>query len=99
MIFDVVARTGPGSDEHERMRDQAWAEREAAKGPHLDAALRSIVAIGEHAAGTGVRIGVECRDSYHEIPSLDEFASVLEACDGLPVGYWHDAGHGAKLAY
>jgi sugar phosphate isomerase/epimerase len=24
---------------------------------------------------------------------------VFAACDGLPVGYWHDAGHGAKLAY
>ena len=25
--------------------------------------------------------------------------TVLDACDGLPVGYWHDAGHGAKLEY
>src|SRR6202011_5356358 len=36
---------------------------------------------------------------YFEIPSLDEFAEVLSACDGLPIGYWHDAGHGAKLDY
>src|SRR6266852_2799403 len=57
------------------------------------------VAMGEHALGTGVRLGVECRDGYFEIPSLDEFAQVLGACDGLPVGYWHDAGHGAKLDY
>jgi sugar phosphate isomerase/epimerase len=42
---------------------------------------------------------VECRDGYHEIPSLDEFADVFAATEGLPVGYWHDAGHGAKLAY
>ncbi|HET6315686.1 MAG TPA: TIM barrel protein [Chloroflexota bacterium] len=98
-IFDTIARTGRLSDEHRRLRDEVWAEREAAKGPHLDAALRSIRAIGEHADGTGVRIGVECRDGYHEIPSLDEFASVLDATAGLPVGYWHDAGHGAKLDY
>ncbi len=98
-IFDAITRTGRLSDEHRRLRDQAWAEREAAKGPHLDAALLSIRALGEHARDTGVRIGVECRDGYHEIPSLDEFAAVLEATDGLPVGYWHDAGHGAKLEY
>jgi sugar phosphate isomerase/epimerase len=24
---------------------------------------------------------------------------VLSAGDGLPLGYWHDAGHGAKLDY
>ena len=62
-------------------------------------ALENIRALGEYARGTGVRLGVECRDGYHEIPSLDEFAQVLGTCAGLPVGYWHDAGHGAKLDY
>jgi sugar phosphate isomerase/epimerase len=98
-LFDTIARHGRLSEEHLRMRDAAWQEREAHKGPHLDAALQSIRALGEHAAGTGVKLGVECRDGYWEIPSLDEFADVLGACAGLPVGYWHDAGHGAKLDY
>jgi sugar phosphate isomerase/epimerase len=98
-IYDAIARYGRLSDEHLRLRDTAWQEREAAKGPHLDAALESIRALGQHALGTGVRLGVECRDGYFEIPSLDEFADVVGACDGLPVGYWHDAGHGAKLDY
>ena len=98
-VFETVARTGRGSDEHQRLRDEVWAEREAAKAPHLEAALLSIHALGEHAAGTGVRIGVECRDGYHEIPSMDEYVEVFAATAGLPVGYWHDAGHGAKLAY
>ena len=98
-LFEVIARCGRLSDEHLRLRDTAWQEREAHKGPHLDAALQSIRALGEHALGTGVRLGLECRDGYHEIPSLDEFAELLGACDGLPVGYWHDAGHGAKLEY
>ena len=99
LVFDAVSRTGRNSAEHARLRDAAWAEREARKGAHLEAALQSIRALGEHAAGTGVRIGVECRDGYHEIPSLDEFSLVFEATAGLPVGYWHDAGHGAKLEY
>jgi sugar phosphate isomerase/epimerase len=98
-ILDTIARFGRFSDEHRRLRDTAWQEREASKGPHLEAALESIRALGEHARGTGIRLGVECRDGYHEIPSLDEFAQMLSATDGLPVGYWHDAGHGAKLDY
>jgi sugar phosphate isomerase/epimerase len=98
-IFEVISRFGRLSDEHRRLRDEAWAERERLKAPHLEAALDSMRALGEHALGSSVRLGVECRDGYHEIPSLDEFAELFRACDGLPVGYWHDAGHGAKLDY
>ncbi|MCC6178294.1 MAG: sugar phosphate isomerase/epimerase [Chloroflexi bacterium] len=97
VIFDTIARDGAGSDAHRRLIETAVREREAKKGPHLEAGLRSIRALGEHASGTGVRLGVECRDNYQEIPSLDEVADVLAAVEGLPVGYWHDAGHGAKL--
>ena len=98
-IFDVIARHGRLSSEHLRLRDEAWREREAVKGPHIDAAIESIRGLGEHARGTGVKLGIECRDAYHETPGLDEFAQVFAACEGLPVGYWHDAGHGAKLDY
>ena len=78
-IFEVVARAGHGSDEHLRLRDEAWRARQAQAGPHVEAALASIRALGEHARGTGVRLGVETRDGYQEIPSLDEFAEVLAA--------------------
>ena len=98
-IFDAIARYGRLSEEHLRLRDSAWQEREANKRPHLDAAIQSIRALGEHALDSGVRLGLECRDGYFEIPGLDEVAEVLAACEGLPVGYWHDAGHGAKLDY
>jgi sugar phosphate isomerase/epimerase len=98
-IFETIARSGRLSEEHLRLRDEAWREREARKGPHLAAALESARELGEHARGTGVRLGLECRDGYHEIPSIDEFDAVFAACEGLPVGYWHDAGHGAKLDY
>ena len=98
-LFSTIASYGRGSAQHTELRERAWAEREAAKGPALAAALESIRALGEHAQGSGVRLGVEIRDGYHEIPALDEFADVLQACDGLPVGYWHDAGHGAKQQY
>jgi sugar phosphate isomerase/epimerase len=98
-ILDAIARYGHGSEQHVRLREQALRERAAAAPPHLEAAVSSIRALGEHAAGTRVRLGLECRDGYAEIPSLDEMGQVLAACAGLPVGYWHDAGHGAKLEY
>jgi sugar phosphate isomerase/epimerase len=98
-ILDAISTHGRGSDPHRRLVDEAWSEREARKGPHLEAALKSIRALGEHAVDSPVELGVEARDGYHEIPSLDEVADVLAVGDGLPVSYWHDAGHGAKLEY
>lgn len=98
-VFESAERNGRDSEVHRDLVRRVLAEREAAKGPALAAGLRSIRALGEHARGTGVRLGVETRDGYHEIPSLEEMAEVLAACEGLPVGYWHDAGHGAKLEF
>lgn len=98
-VSEAITRHGRGSEAHRRLLDEVWRERATAAAPHLDAALRSIRALGQHAAGTPVRLGVETRDGYHEIPSLEEMAEVLAACEGLPVGYWHDAGHGAKLEH
>jgi sugar phosphate isomerase/epimerase len=98
-MTDTIARDGRNSPAHLQLTEQSIRERAASAPAHLDAALVSIRALGEHAIGTPVQLGVEVRDQYQEIPSLDEMATVLDACDGLPVGYWHDAGHGAKLDY
>ncbi len=98
-MLDRIARFGRLSPEHLSLRDEALAERARSIGPHLEVALESIRALGQHALSTSVRLGVEIRDGYFEIPSYDEIADVLAACDGLPVGYWHDAGHGAKQEY
>ena len=98
-VLDALERHGRGSDEHRRALDDAARQRAGHSGPALEAGIRTLRELGEHAVGTGVRLGVEVRDGYPEIPFLDEIGQVLDACAGLPVGYWHDAGHGAKLAY
>ena len=70
-IVDTIAREGRNSPAHLQLVEQATNERAANAGPHVDAGVKSIVALGEHAVGTGVRLGVEARDGYQEIPSLD----------------------------
>lgn len=96
-VFELVDSMGRDHPDTRALVREVWEERQQNKGPYLDQALRSIGELGEHARGTGVIIGVEARDGYHEIPSLDEMGDVLAATRGLPVGYWHDAGHGQKL--
>lgn len=55
----------------------------------LEAALEAIV---PHAAARGVRLGLEGRHSYEEMPSEREFPALLERF-APTLGYWHDFGH------
>jgi sugar phosphate isomerase/epimerase len=52
--------------------------------------LRRIV---EHAASKNVRIALESRRGYEEIPTERELPSLLGELDSGQVGYWHDFGH------
>jgi len=52
--------------------------------------LRRIV---EHAASKNVRIGLENRRGYEEIPSERELPTLLDELNSGLVGYWHDFGH------
>ena len=49
--------------------------------------------IVEHAATQGVRLGLESRQAYEEIPSEREFEELLAEYPAPTVGYWHDIGH------
>lgn len=93
-LFELL-RSGQAA-EFAALRERAVADREERKLPYLQAALAGIRELGEYAAGRGVSLGVETRDGYNEIPSLDEFEEVLAAAEGLPVYYWHDVGHAHK---
>lgn len=96
-IFEAIKRHGRESEAHRQLLAEAKAARKAAAGNGTrEAAVRSARELGEHARGTGVKLGLECRDRFAEIPGLDDYPVIFEACTGLPVGYWHDIGHGEK---
>lgn len=75
-------------DEIQRARD----ERERLKSPYLEQTLRSFQEIGEYAQTLGIRVGVETRYYFHQIPSLEEVETFLTLMPGV-AGYWHDNGH------
>ena len=93
-LFDLLA--AGRLEEMRSLRDELLAARERIKRPYIDAALLSIRELGEHAIGSGLRLGVETRDQYHEVATIDDLDEVLAATQGLPVGYWHDVGHVEK---
>jgi sugar phosphate isomerase/epimerase len=52
--------------------------------------LRRIV---NHAISKNVRIALESRRGYEEIPSERELPTLLDELNSEQVGYWHDFGH------
>ncbi|MGC8779340.1 MAG: TIM barrel protein [Anaerolineae bacterium] len=84
---------------YERVLAQMIAERSARAPAHLAAVRRSLDELAAHAARRGVRLGLENRDHYYEIPLIDEMEALLDAGYGDTVGYWHDIGHAQKAEY
>ncbi|HLZ70702.1 MAG TPA: TIM barrel protein, partial [Dehalococcoidia bacterium] len=93
-MFASGKRSGP---EVEEARREAADERARRAPPALAAAARSLEAIAGHARGRGVRLGIETRMWYHEIPLPDEALSLLADYDPAEAGYWHDVGHAEIL--
>jgi len=52
--------------------------------------LRQVV---DYAGERGIRLGLESRHSFEEIPSEREMLDLLQRMDPEVVGYWHDFGH------
>src|SRR5690348_16223676 len=57
---------------------------------HVKDCLRRIM---EYAALKNVRIALECRRGYEEIPSERELPALLQELNSKQIGYWHDFGH------
>jgi len=86
--------SGPDVD---AARREAIEERARRAPAALDAAAQSLAAIAGHARGRGVRVGIETRMWYHEIPLPDEAVALLAEYAPDEVGYWHDVGHAEIL--
>ncbi len=64
--------------------------------PYLDATRWSLERLAGYADAAGVRLGLENRYSYHEIPLPHEMDVLLREFAG-PVGFWFDVGHAYVL--
>ena len=75
------------------MKLKAVQTREASAPPFLERVKDSLKRIADYAAQKNVRLGVEGRRGYEEIPSEREFPSLLDELNSPQLGYWHDMGH------
>ncbi len=68
-------------------------KREDKAAPYLQRSKECLTRIAEYAADKDVKLAVESRHSYEEIPNEREMAEVLNEFNIPQVGYWHDFGH------
>jgi sugar phosphate isomerase/epimerase len=76
-----------------RAKLKAVETRERRAPPHLQRVRDCLRRIIEHAASKNVRIALESRRGYEEIPSERELPALLTEFNSGQVGYWHDFGH------
>jgi sugar phosphate isomerase/epimerase len=81
------------SREYVRMKIVAVLEREKIAPASLQRVKDCLGRIIEYAAPKNVRIGLEARRDYEQIPTERELAELLEEMNSPHLGYWHDFGH------
>ena len=76
-----------------RAKLKAVETRERRAPIHLQRVKDCLDRIVEHATSKRVRIALESRRGYEEIPSERELPNLLDELNSEQVGYWHDFGH------
>jgi sugar phosphate isomerase/epimerase len=81
------------SREYVRMKISAVQEREKIAPECLERVKNCLHRVIEYAGSKGVRLGIESRRAYEEIPTERELAKLLDEMNSPHLGYWHDFGH------
>ena len=81
------------SREYVRMKIGAIKEREKIVPECLQRVKNCLRRIVEYAAAKNIRIGLEARRDYEQIPTERELANLLDEMNSPILGYWHDFGH------
>lgn len=79
-----------------RVKLAAVRAREKAAPFYLNRVFSCLEQIAPAAAEAGVRLGIETREAWEEIPCETEFIPLLERLEAAfpgVFGYWHDTGH------
>ena len=90
-----MAETGEHlSRRYVKTKLKAVEERERKVAPYLQRSKECLLRIIDHAVKNGIKLGVEGRHGYEEIPTEMEATALLEEINAPEVvGYWHDFGH------
>jgi sugar phosphate isomerase/epimerase len=92
-LIELAKHGGLLSRRYVQKKIDAVRKREERAAAHLARVKECLRPIVERAAQKNVRLGIEGRRGYEEIPSERELPSLLDEMAAPHVGYWHDMGH------
>jgi sugar phosphate isomerase/epimerase len=81
------------SRKYVRLKLRAVQKRERNAATYLQRVKDGLRRVIEYAAAKNVRLGLENRRGYEEIPTERELPALLDEMDSPQIGYWHDFGH------
>jgi sugar phosphate isomerase/epimerase len=81
------------SRKYVRKKVEAVKKREEAAPAHLARVKDCLKRAADYAGERNIRLGVEGRRGYEEIPSERELPALLDEMNSPALGYWHDMGH------
>ena len=81
------------SRKYVRAKLKAVQTRERRAPAHLQRMKDCLYRVIDHAVSKKVRIALESRRGYEEIPNERELPALLDELNSDQVGYWHDFGH------
>jgi len=89
-----LAKTGEYlSRKYVRVKLRAVQRREKIAPSYLQRVKDCLRRIVNYAEAKNVRLGLEERRGYEEIPTERELATLLDEINSPNLGYWHDFGH------
>ncbi len=76
-----------------RLKGRMFKEREKKSKRFFAQALKSLEQLCRYAQKQKVKLGIENRYYFSEIPAPQELEVILATFSGPPLYYWHDVGH------
>ena len=92
-LIDLAKAGGYLSRKYVKLKVKAVQKRERIAPNYLQRVKDCLRHIVDYAASKNIKLGLESRRGYEEIPTERELGALLEEMGSPRLGYWHDFGH------
>ncbi|MFA5156238.1 MAG: sugar phosphate isomerase/epimerase [Candidatus Omnitrophota bacterium] len=92
-LMELYDKGLKNSLQFKRIKRRMTGDRKKQVGAFLNSTLKSLEELGRYAEKLKIKLGVENRVYYREIPGFKEVGAILERFKDGNIYYWHDTGH------